>query len=39
MTSRVFPPLYVSSGDASVDRMAFFHILERLKVGFLLISS
>ncbi|KAI0332755.1 hypothetical protein GY45DRAFT_1368979 [Cubamyces sp. BRFM 1775] len=28
---RVFPPLYVSSGDASADRLAFFHILERLK--------
>ncbi|KAA1468957.1 HD domain-containing protein [Dentipellis sp. KUC8613] len=28
---RVFPPLYQPSGDASVDRLAFFHILERLK--------
>ncbi|KAI0358246.1 HD domain-containing protein [Trametes cingulata] len=28
---RVFPPLYVSSGDVSMDRLAFFHILERLK--------
>ncbi|KAG2122612.1 HD domain-containing protein [Suillus cothurnatus] len=28
---RVFPPLYVSTGDASVDRLAFFHVLERLK--------
>ncbi|KAI0369742.1 HD domain-containing protein [Pilatotrama ljubarskyi] len=28
---RVFPPLYVSSGDVSADRLAFFHILERLK--------
>ncbi|KAI0761784.1 HD domain-containing protein [Trametes elegans] len=29
--SRVFPPPYVSSGDACEDRLAFFHILERLK--------
>ncbi|KAL6307213.1 HD domain-containing protein [Sparassis latifolia] len=29
--SRVFPPLYVSTGDVSIDRLAFFHILERLK--------
>ncbi|KAI0630804.1 HD domain-containing protein [Trametes polyzona] len=28
---RVFPPLYKSSGDAAMDRLAFFHILERLK--------
>ncbi|TFK86985.1 HD domain-containing protein [Polyporus arcularius HHB13444] len=28
---RVFPPSYVSSGDVSMDRLAFFHILERLK--------
>ncbi|RPD64450.1 HD domain-containing protein [Lentinus tigrinus ALCF2SS1-7] len=28
---RVFPPLYISSGDVSMDRLAFFHILERLK--------
>ncbi|KAH9924821.1 HD domain-containing protein [Amylocystis lapponica] len=28
---RVFPPLYVSRGDASLDRLAFFHVLERLK--------
>ncbi|PCH44457.1 hypothetical protein WOLCODRAFT_139023 [Wolfiporia cocos MD-104 SS10] len=28
---RVFPPLYVSDGNMSVDRLAFFHILERLK--------
>ncbi|OSD05342.1 HD domain-containing protein [Trametes coccinea BRFM310] len=28
---RTFPPLYVSSGDVSADRLAFFHILERLK--------
>ncbi|KAI0700121.1 HD domain-containing protein [Cerioporus squamosus] len=28
---RVFPPLYVSSGDESMDRLAFFHTLERLK--------
>ncbi|OCH96353.1 HD domain-containing protein [Obba rivulosa] len=28
---RTFPPLYVPTGDASADRLAFFHILERLK--------
>ncbi|KAG1776578.1 HD domain-containing protein [Suillus placidus] len=28
---RVFPPLYVQTGDASIDRLAFFHVLERLK--------
>lgn len=31
---RSFPPLYVSSGDVNIDRLAFFHILERLKVRF-----
>lgn len=31
-TARVFPPLYVSAGNVSADRLAFFHILERLKV-------
>ncbi|EMD39182.1 hypothetical protein CERSUDRAFT_112856 [Gelatoporia subvermispora B] len=30
-SKRTFPPLYVSKGDASVDRLAFFHVLERLK--------
>ncbi|KAI0831911.1 HD domain-containing protein [Trametes gibbosa] len=30
-SKRVFPPLYQSSGDASSDRLAFFHILEKLK--------
>ena len=29
---RVFPPLYVQTGDISKDRLAFIHILERLKV-------
>lgn len=29
---RTFPPLYQSSGDDAQDRLAFFHILERLKV-------
>jgi hypothetical protein len=29
---RIFPPLYKSSGDLASDRLAFFHILERLKV-------
>ncbi|KAH9967420.1 HD domain-containing protein [Russula dissimulans] len=28
---RVSPPLYKSSGDSEFDRLAFFHILERLK--------
>ncbi|KAI8985771.1 HD domain-containing protein [Trametes punicea] len=28
---RAFPPLYVSSGNAQLDRLAFFHVLERLK--------
>ncbi|EIM88714.1 HD domain-containing protein [Stereum hirsutum FP-91666 SS1] len=28
---RVFPPLYKSSGNKSEDRLAFFHILEKLK--------
>ncbi|ESK89807.1 hd domain-containing protein [Moniliophthora roreri MCA 2997] len=30
-SERSFPPLYKSTGDPSVDRLAFFHILERLK--------
>ncbi|KAI0316809.1 hypothetical protein OF83DRAFT_1244650 [Amylostereum chailletii] len=30
-SKRVFPPLYQSSGNASEDRLAFFHIIERLK--------
>ena len=30
---RVFPPLYVQTGDTSKDRLAFIHILERLKVN------
>lgn len=29
---RNFSPLYKSTGNESVDRLAFFHILERLKV-------
>jgi hypothetical protein len=33
MPKREFPPLYKSSGNESVDRLAFFHILERLKVN------
>jgi len=31
LSRRVFPPLYNSSGDSAFDRLAFFHILERLK--------
>ena len=29
---RIFPPLHVQTGDISRDRLAFIHILERLKV-------
>ena len=29
---RIFPPLYVQTGDVSKDRLAFIHVLERLKV-------
>lgn len=28
---RVFPPLYVPTGDVDTDRLAFFHVLQRLK--------
>ncbi|KIK38062.1 hypothetical protein CY34DRAFT_414395 [Suillus luteus UH-Slu-Lm8-n1] len=28
---RVFPPLFVSTGGAAIDRLAFCHVLERLK--------
>ncbi|KAF9244117.1 HD domain-containing protein, partial [Melanogaster broomeanus] len=28
---RSFPPLYKQTGDAETDRLAFFHVLERLK--------
>lgn len=35
---RTFPPLYKSTGNESMDRLAFFHILEKLKV-WLPISS
>ncbi|KAG9309444.1 HD domain-containing protein [Chiua virens] len=28
---RIFPPLYQPTGDAGIDRLAFFHVLERLK--------
>ena len=31
---RTFPPLYKSGGDESKDRLAFFHVLERLKARF-----
>ncbi|KAF8909932.1 HD domain-containing protein [Mucidula mucida] len=30
-SKRVFPPLYASTGDHDKDRLAFFHVLERLK--------
>jgi putative hydrolase of HD superfamily len=32
-STRIFPPLYKSTGDASRDRLAFVHILEQLKVS------
>ena len=31
-SERTFPPLYSPTGNESKDRLAFFHILERLKV-------
>ena len=31
-TTRRFAPLYKPTGNENVDRLAFFHILERLKV-------
>lgn len=31
-SKRVFPPLYIATGDPSKDKLAFIHILERLKV-------
>ncbi|GJE91238.1 HD domain-containing protein [Phanerochaete sordida] len=31
MSARTFPPLYKATGDAATDRLAFFHVLERLK--------
>lgn len=36
MSARTYLPLYTASGDAAVDKLAFFHILERLKVDHLL---
>ncbi|KAL4078931.1 HD domain-containing protein [Scleroderma yunnanense] len=30
-SKRTFPPLYTPTGDADKDRLAFFHVLERLK--------
>lgn len=36
-SKRVFPPLYVATGDASKDKLAFIHILERLKVRIILL--
>ncbi|KAH7885745.1 HD domain-containing protein [Phlebopus sp. FC_14] len=30
-TTRSLPPLYTSTGDVDIDRLAFFHIIERLK--------
>ncbi|KAJ7114134.1 HD domain-containing protein [Mycena epipterygia] len=31
LPSREFPPLYASTGDAPKDRLAFFHLIEKLK--------
>ncbi|KAJ7609069.1 HD domain-containing protein [Roridomyces roridus] len=31
MTTREFPPLYNPTGDTSKDRLAFFHLIEKLK--------
>lgn len=31
-SKRTFPPLYTPTGNVDTDRLAFFHILERLKV-------
>jgi len=39
MQKREFPPPYVSSGDESVDRLAFLHVLERLKVMYHYLSQ
>ena len=39
---RIFPLLYVQTGDVSKDKLAFIHILEKLKVNqvsFLLIIT
>ena len=36
-SKRVFPPLYVATGDSSKDKLAFIHILERLKVRIILL--
>jgi hypothetical protein len=30
---RIFPPLYKKTEDEELDRIQFFHILERLKAG------
>jgi putative hydrolases of HD superfamily len=38
-SGRAFPPLYKSSGDSASDRLAFFHILERLKVWTIFTST
>ena len=38
-SKRMFPPLYVPTGDASTDRLAFFHVLERLKVPVSLVTN
>lgn len=35
ISQRVFPPLYKPTGDTAKDRLAFIHILERLKASLL----
>lgn len=38
-SKRVFPPLYVATGDPSKDKLAFIHILERLKVRIIFLCE
>lgn len=33
LEGRVLPPPYKATGNASIDRLAFFHVLEQLKVS------
>ena len=36
---RVFPPFYNATGSIALDRLAFFHVLERLKVPSVFLSG
>jgi len=38
-SKRVFPPLYIATGDPCKDKLAFIHILERLKVRIILLHE